>query len=190
MADGADLSRRLSYWLRHRPDAAGLTLDDAGWGEAQAVLQALAAAGFSGGRARLEAIVRDSDKQRFQWSPSGDKIRARQGHSVKVELGWPAADPPEWLYHGTVERALGAIHSEGLKPMKRHHVHLSPDAEAAAKVGARRGPPVVLRIRAAALAAAGHRFLLTGNGVWLTRCVPPDFLDECDRGGRGSSRAS
>lgn len=49
------------------------------------------------------------------------------------------ATPPPYLYHGTVTRYLDAIRTEGLRPMNRHDVHLSPDRETATRVGARRG---------------------------------------------------
>ncbi|WP_313540112.1 RNA 2'-phosphotransferase [Sphingomonas sp.] len=85
--------------------------------------------------ALLEQVVADSEKQRFELSPDGTHIRARQGHSIGVDLGWSIATPPETLYHGTVDRSLEAIFAEGLKPMARHHVHLSADVETAARVG-------------------------------------------------------
>ena len=61
--------------------------------------------------------------------------------------------------------------------MRRHHVHLSPDIAAARRVGARRGAPVILAIRALDLHATGTLFHLTTNHVWLTAAVPPAFLD-------------
>ena len=69
------------------------------------------------------------------------------------------------------------ILAQGLKPMRRHHVHLSPDVETATKVGARRGAPVILAVRAAALEQDGHAFWLTSNQVWLTGHVPPEFIE-------------
>jgi putative RNA 2'-phosphotransferase len=170
------LSKRLSLWLRHKPEAAGLELDEAGWTDVDAVLAALARSGAPGGRGLLDQVIAGNDKQRFELSPDGSRIRARQGHSVPVRLDWPRCEPPEHLYHGTVERFLPAILTEGLKPMKRHHVHLSPDAETARKVGARRGAPVILRVGSAAMAAAGHSFFLTANGVWLTALVAPEYI--------------
>lgn len=175
--DDKTLSKTMSLWLRHRPDAAGLTLDPAGWTDTDSVLAALAAKRIDCDQARLLAVVEGSDKQRFELSADGARIRARQGHSVEVELGWPQAEPPELLYHGTVERFLPAIRAEGLKPMRRHHVHLSPDEATATVVGARRGEAVILTVRAGAMAAAGHVFFLTGNGVWLTDRVPVEFLE-------------
>ena len=55
-------------------------------------------------------------------------------------------------------------------------VHLSKDMETARKVGARRGQPVLLRVDAGRMHAAGFRFFLSANGVWLTDSVPAAFL--------------
>ena len=176
MADDVRFSKRLSLWLRHKPEAGGLSLDESGWAETAQVLAALERVGLGGGESRLLRVVRENDKQRFELSQDGRRIRARQGHSVAVALDWPEAAPPEFLFHGTVAKALDAIRAEGLKPMARHHVHLSPDEETARKVGARRGQPVILTVRAGAMAAEGRRFYLTANHVWLTDAVPPEFI--------------
>ena len=40
----------------------------------------------------------------------------------------------------------------------------------------RRGAPVVVVVRADEMVAAGHRFQVSANGVWLTEHVPPQFL--------------
>lgn len=168
------LSKLLSYWLRHSPEAGGLTLDDAGWAPVDAVRAALSREGAD--PALLESVVADSDKQRFELSADGTRIRARQGHSINVDLDWPVATPPETLYHGTVERFLKAIFAEGLRPMARHHVHLSPDVETAARVGERRGAPVLLEIAAGEMARQGAVFRLSSNGVWLAEAVPPAFI--------------
>ncbi len=171
------LSKRLSLWLRHDPGAGGLVLDPQGWTEVDAVLAGLVRAGVACGWDDLLRVVEESDKQRFELSGDAARIRARQGHSVDVALDWPRADPPELLWHGTVARFLPAILTEGLQPMRRHHVHLSGDLDTATRVGQRRGPPVILAVRAAALAATGCDFFLTSNGVWLTEKVPPAFLE-------------
>lgn len=177
MAEARKISKSLSYWLRHRPEAAGLELDDSGWAPVAEVMRALAAAGLAERREALERVVAANDKNRFELSPDGQRIRARQGHSVEVDLDWPPAEPPQFLFHGTVERNLASIQAEGLKAMGRHHVHLSADVETAQLVGRRRGPPVVLRIEAAGMAADGHVFRLSGNGVWLTDRVPAGYIE-------------
>jgi putative RNA 2'-phosphotransferase len=169
-------SKRLSYVLRHRPGSIGIALDEAGWVDADTLLEALAAHGSALTRGQLEHVVETNDKRRFAFDGTGTRIRASQGHSVPVELGYSPQTPPAQLYHGTGEAALPAILAEGLRPRRRHAVHLSPDPVTARAVGARRGSPVVLRVDAAALAAAGALFTRAANGVWLVDEVPPHFL--------------
>ncbi|CAM5507282.1 putative RNA 2'-phosphotransferase [Streptomyces avidinii] len=168
------VSKYVSKHLRHQPERIGLVLDPQGWVEIDDLLGAAAAHGFPIGRAELDHVVAANDKQRF--AVDGTRIRASQGHTVPVDLGLPEAEPPAYLYHGTVASALDAIRAEGLRPMARHHVHLSPDRETATRVGARRGRPVVLSVDAGAMRAAGHVFRISANGVWLVDTVPPRFL--------------
>ncbi|MFJ3905125.1 RNA 2'-phosphotransferase [Streptomyces sp. NPDC090025] len=168
------VSKYLSKHLRHQPERIGLTLDPHGWTEIDALLDAAAAHGFPITRAELDHVVAVNDKKRF--AIDGTRIRASQGHTVPVDLGLPPAEPPAYLYHGTVADRLPAIRAEGLRPMARHHVHLSPDRETATRVGARRGRPIVLSVDSGAMHHAGHVFHVSANGVWLTAAVPPRFL--------------
>ncbi|KPI13158.1 RNA 2'-phosphotransferase [Actinobacteria bacterium OK074] len=168
------VSKYLSKHLRHQPDRIGLVLDEGGWVEIEALLAAAAAHGFRISRAELDHVVAANDKQRF--AIEGTRIRASQGHSVEVDLGLAAATPPPYLYHGTVARTLDAIRAEGLRPMNRHDVHLSPDRETATRVGARRGRAIVLTVDAGAMHRDGHVFKVSANGVWLTAAVPPRYL--------------
>ena len=180
--DVVRISKRLSYVLRHRPDCIGIVLDDAGWVDVDALLAALAAAGQPVTRAELEHVVATNDKRRFALDASGTRIRASQGHSIAVALGYPPSTPPAVLFHGTTERALAAVLAEGLRPGRRHAVHLSPDATTARVVGARRGRPVVLEVDAAAMTADGVVFTRSANGVWLVAAVAPTYLVVHDRG--------
>ncbi|MGQ4484770.1 RNA 2'-phosphotransferase [Streptomyces sp. SAS_281] len=168
------VSKYLSTHLRHQPDRIGITLDAHGWVPIEELLSAAARHHFPIIRAELDHVVASNDKQRF--AVDADRIRASQGHTVTVDLGLPPAEPPQYLYHGTVGRSLGAIRAEGLRPMNRTHVHLSPDRETATRVGARRGRPVVLSVDAGAMHRAGHTFWVSANGVWLTNAVPAEFL--------------
>ena len=174
------LSKTLSYWLRHNARAGGLALDEQGWADTDTVLRALRSKELPSSLPALRAVVACNDKQRFELSADGQRIRACQGHSVAIGQIWPRASPPEFLYHGTVAEALPGIRAEGLKPMRRHHVHLSPDIESARRVGSRRGSPLILTVRAGDMEGCGHRFFLAGNGVWLTDHVPPEYVGFAD----------
>jgi len=169
-------SKFLSYVLRHEPHAAGIALDVGGWVDVDVLLDACARRGHPLSRADLDEVVATSPKRRFAFSADGRRIRANQGHSTAVDLGYAPAEPPDLLFHGTVARLLPAIRDQGLLRMQRHHVHLSPDEATARAVGSRRGKPVVLRIDARAMRLAGHVFFLTPNGVWLTDAVPSAFI--------------
>ena len=169
-------SKFLSLVLRHKPGLIGITLDSSGWIAVDELLAACAAHGHKLTRAELEQVVRQNNKQRFAFSADNLRIRANQGHSVPVQLDYAPSVPPAALYHGTVQRFLADIRSQGLCKRARHHVHLSPSRQEAEAVGTRRGVPIVLEVRAAAMASQGFVFFRSPNGVWLTDEVPPAFL--------------
>ena len=169
-------SKFLSLVLRHQPEIIGLSLDDAGWADIDVLIR-LSQAHRPLTRALIEQVVEENSKQRFAISEDGRRIRANQGHSIEVELGLQPLAPPTLLYHGTATRFVDAIRREGLVKRSRQHVHLSADADTATAVGARHGKPAVLIVRAGEMAAAGHAFFRSENGVWLTDAVPVGFID-------------
>jgi len=170
------LSKFLSFVLRHKPEAIGLALDPQGWASIDELIERANAAGTRLSRADLLLVVETSDKQRFSIAADGLRLRAAQGHSVSVELGLSPQEPPPELYHGTAMRFIESIRAEGLKPQARQQVHLSADEVTARRVGQRHGTPTVLKIDARRMYAAGFKFYRADNGVWLTDRVPPEFL--------------
>jgi putative RNA 2'-phosphotransferase len=170
------VSKFLAKHLRHAPEALGLTLQPGGWVSVDELLAASARTGFAISYDELIECVETNDKKRFSFNASGDLIRANQGHSVEVDLQLQEMQPPDILFHGTVERFLPSIMAGGLNKGKRHHVHLSRDVETARKVGARRGKPVVLHVQAGRMHSEGFKFYVSANGVWLTDSVPASFL--------------
>ena len=161
--------------LRHKPQAVGIELDAHGWAEVSAIVMAFSQIGVFT-LAMLKEIVRDDEKQRYSFNEDGTKIRANQGHSVKVDVELKEAVPPSVLYHGTGRKYLKSINKEVLLPRQRLHVHLSSDVKTALKVGKRHGVPFVYEVLSGEMARAGYKFYLSANGVWLTKSVPPDFL--------------
>ena len=177
--DGRQLkktSKFLSLILRHEPEAVGIELDPSGWVDVDALIEGINRNGTSLTVEQLRQVVETNDKQRFVFSEDGQRIRANQGHSVEVELGYEPTEPPEILLHGTPDRFLDEIRESGLKKMARHHVHLHEDATIASAVGNRRGKPVILQIRSAQMHAEGHVFYVTPNRVWLVDSVPANFI--------------
>jgi len=171
-------SKFLSSVLRHNPGKIGITLDNAGWTDVAPLLERARQQKRLEGLTRevLQQVVDTNDKKRFEFSEDGTRIRARQGHSVQVDLGDEKREPPECLYHGTPRKFVDAIRSGGLLKMSRHAVHLSPDYETATKVGSRRGKPVIIKIRARQMHEDGYDFYVTGNDVWYTDHVPKEYL--------------
>jgi len=172
------ISRFLSKVLRHDPGYLSLKLEEGGWVSVAKLLRAMKdhPKAPSPDRETLQTVVETNNKQRFEFDTHGIRIRARQGHSVQVELGDEERKPPECLYHGTPTKFVTPIKSGGLLKMSRHAVHLSPDYETATNVGSRRGKPVIIKIKALAMHQDGFKFHLTGNDVWYTDHVPKEYL--------------
>jgi len=170
------ISKFLSLILRHAPEKIGLTLDEHGWAIVDDFIEKASASGKKLDLKTLKEVVINNDKNRFSFSEDERKIRANQGHSLKIDLGFDPIEPPAILYHGTTTRFFKSIRIEGLVRGGRHHVHLSSDAQTAVKVGQRHGKPVVLIVDSKEMHRHGYKFYLSQNKVWLTNRVPPEFI--------------
>lgn len=171
MSERKDLirkSKHLAFLLRHDTNYA---FDEHGWRDVRDLVRNQ---GYT--KAELEEIVATNDKQRYEFNLQHTKIRARQGHSINVDVELKECTPPDVLYHGTATRFLESIYKEGIKSGSRLYVHLSPTVEIAHKVGARHGTPYVLGIDCKAMVADGLKFYLSNNGVWLTKFVAVKYL--------------
>ncbi|MGO7584479.1 RNA 2'-phosphotransferase [Rhizobium ruizarguesonis] len=169
-----EVSKYMSYVLRHAPDAAGLTLDSEGWVSFDELEKVLASK-YDVSRADIIEIVENNPKKRFTLADG--RIRANQGHSVDIDLALNQVEPPAVLFHGTSLTNWHSIEREGLKKIQRHHVHLSADVETAKIVAARRkGEHIILRVDAARMFSEGHSFFVSDNGVWLAESVPVQYL--------------
>lgn len=171
-------SKFLSLLLRHDPSRLNLTMDSKGWVNVQELID-----NSKGNKTEftleiIEAIVASDTKQRYAFSENHLQIRANQGHSLQVDVELTRKAPPKYLYHGTSFNNLGVIKKEGLNKMSRQYVHLSIDADLAKKVGSRHGRPVVLRVNTGDMQKNGFEFFLSKNEIWLTDCVPAEYLEE------------
>jgi putative RNA 2'-phosphotransferase len=172
-----EISKFLSFVLRHKPEAIGLVLDAEGWADIDLLIASANQSGQALTRPLLQEVVEANGKKRFTVSGDGLRIRAAQGHSTQsVAIAHVEKQPPEFLYHGTATRFLDSIREKGLLPGSRHYVHLSEDEETATAVGQRYGKPVVLKVKALLMQQQGFTFYLADNGVWLTESVPIRFI--------------
>lgn len=175
------ISKFLSYVLRHHPESIGIELDREGWVDVDVLLAQAAQHQRPISRELLDEVIEKNSKKRFTLSADGSKIRAAQGHSTaQVHIQYTPVSPPDVLYHGTTTRFLDSIQAQGLLAGSRHYVHLSADVATATEVGRRHGKPVVLRVDATAMVRSGHEFYLSDNQVWLTNSVPPEYLQVID----------
>ena len=170
------ISVRLSWLLRHCQTPLYISLNG-GWADVNTIISVLREKNPEFDLEALKQIVAEDEKGRYSFDATGTKIRANQGHSIPgVVIEMEAPEPPEFLYHGTATRFLDTIMKDGLKPMSRQFVHISPDYATAVKVGSRHGKPVVLKVRAKDFVADGNELYRSSNGVWQAKEVPPEYL--------------
>lgn len=169
-------SKLISYWLRHKPEEAGLAVDDFGWTSTDQLLKALHSKGVSIDFHELLELNSGFDKVRWEINKASGRIRATHGHSFPVLLEDKAATPPETLYHGTAIKNVTKIVEHGLLPMNRQFVHLSTTIDTALSVGSRHGKPILIEVETKHLLNDGWKFYQTSDNVWLTTAIPVDYL--------------
>jgi len=170
-------SRYISFLLRHRPEAAGLTLDEHGWANTTELIECVSKTRHIT-MTLLEQIVSTDEKQRYTFNADKSLIRANQGHSIPVDVELIPSAPPKKLWHGTAKKYVDSIDENGLLSQTRLYVHLSADYQTAVAVGRRHGEPVVYTIDSAQMYADGYIFYKSVNGVWLTKNVPAIYLQK------------
>ena len=170
-------SRYISFLLRHRPEAAGLTLDEHGWANTTELIECVSKTRHIT-LTLLEQIVSTDEKQRYAFNEDKSLIRANQGHSIPVDVELIPSTPPKKLWHGTAKKYVDSIDENGLLSQTRLYVHLSADYQTAVTVGRRHGEPVVYTIDSAQMYADGYIFYKSVNGVWLTKNVPAIYLEK------------
>lgn len=169
------LSKIVSHALRHETQSYNLSLDKQGWVLLSDLVIALNSKGIEVDEIDITKMVELSEKKRHQIL--NGKIRAYYGHSVENKIFKYPVEPPEYLYHGTVQDRLNNILEKGLLPMERQYVHLSIDKETAAIVGSRRkGELVILTINANEAFLSNIQFYKEENGIWLSDSIPSKYI--------------
>jgi len=172
MTDNRKISQKMSYLLRHNPE--DLSMDKRGWVKVEDLLKKLNIT-----QEELDYVVVNNNKKRFGYNNDKSLIRAHQGHSAKLNLRieFKEVQFPTNYYHGTDKRIAALILREGLKPMKRSHVHLSKNAITAMTVGKRHGNEVIIFvIDGNQMKHDGYKIYESENNVILVEEVPPKYL--------------
>ncbi len=112
-----DIHKRIGCYvsmiLRHHPEEAGVILDDHGWTDVGDLI-AKVSLRYPLTEESLHEIANSSDKQRYEFSSDGKRVRAVHGHSVDVDLEYVEEKPPNTLFHGTAEKYLKSIEEKGI----------------------------------------------------------------------------
>lgn len=194
------LSKALAYLLRHGAEKESLAIRPDGYVRLDTLLarprvqKIVMASGDAPTAADVQAVVQESDKQRFALVPGTAEApgegaylwaRAVQGHSLAavnqldetpLTLSNVGAYLPEHAgvflaIHGTTAAAWDAIvASGGLSRMKRNHIHLSKGLPGADGVisGMRASSSRLVYVDVGAALEAGIPFVLSSNHVVLT----------------------
>lgn len=173
------ISKSLSYWLRHRPDDIGIKVDKEGWVDINELMEK------SKDKIEftfddLKEVVEQNDKKRFVLDKDKMRIRAAQGHSINVEIKFKEFIPKDFIYHGTAKRNVDNILKKGLIPQTRTHVHLSKDVETAKSVGLRHSKNindlVILKIDAMQMYRDNEVLFVSENDVILSKYVDKKYI--------------
>ena len=176
------LSKYLSFLLRHGGEEAGLTFDSQGFTSYQEVWELIQKRfGSRFTLADFDAVIAGEGQDKKRFERQGEGLRAAYGHSRVSTVHYDEAIPPATLYHGTTPRALASIRQEGLRSMNRQYVHLTIDLERARSVARRYDKnPIILIVHAADAHAKGIRFYRPDQEHFLSDDIPPEFLEETD----------
>ena len=178
--DDTRLGRFLSLVLRHKPEIIGISLDKNGWADVKELIEKIKLSGIYIDIKILERIVIGNDKKRYIFNNDKSKIRAIQGHSIKIESCLQERNPPDILYHGTSKKYLENIVEKGILKRKGQYVYLFSNIKTAVNVGGRHGEPLVLTIDTEAMRKKGYKFYLSDNGIWLSDNIPSEFITVTD----------
>lgn len=164
--------KELSFLLRHDKESfeKGL-IDKQGWRNVSEIIEK-----YNYTKELMDEILTTNDKKRYEYNSDETKVRARQGHSIEIDIIFGEKTPPDMLYHGTDIKSVESIMENGIEKRSRQFVHLSADAKTARIVGKRHGVPFVLQVNSKKMHEDGYKFYLSNNEVWLTEFVSNEYL--------------
>jgi len=191
---GSNLSRALSWALRHHALELGLSILPDGYVPVEEIMSSTHRKLKGCTLKEIRKVVGTNDKQRFRlerkpksefYPGEGEGmilcIRANQGHSIKIinpEVLFTRLSPEELqslpcIVHGTYEAPWGSIAKSGLGKMNRTHIHFAsglPEADGVIS-GMRKTCTIYVFVDPIKCAEDGIEFFISDNGVILSAGV-------------------
>lgn len=168
------LGRLVAGALRHFPGDLGLAMDSKGWADLTSIGELIHKRHRWASKDTVIALAESDPKHRYEIVDN--KIRARYGHSVNVDLDHPENKLPK-LYYGASEEEADRILEIGLKPASQRYVHLSTTSEKAWHVATfRTGNPKIIQTDAEAAQKEGVKMMTVNDDIVISETIPPKFL--------------
>jgi len=169
------LGKFISGVLRHFPDKFGLEMDENGWVDFEKLLKVVARRYRWANKWVVKALIYSDKKGRYELK--NDRIRARYGHSVDVELNDMPDAEEDLLYYGTSEEESIRLLELGIKPVNQTFVHLSTTLQKSEEVARlRTDDPIILEVDAKKAREAGIRMIKVNEHIVLAKEIPPEFI--------------
>lgn len=168
------MGRFISGALRHFPDDLGLAISPKGWVDLNLLAAVMQERYRWATKKRLIALVESDEKGRYEIR--NDRIRARYGHSIDVNLDYPDNTHPV-LYYGASPEEADIMLEQGIKPVRQRYVHLSPSREKAWEVASiHTENPIIMEIDAYAAQRDGIIMMQATNEIVLSEEIPPQYI--------------
>jgi putative RNA 2'-phosphotransferase len=168
------LGRLVAGGLRHFPHDLGLEMDSQGWVDLSKLEDVVQRRHRWASRDQVLALAQSDPKQRYEIS--NQRIRARYGHSIDIELDHPESHH-SLLYYGASEEEADRILEIGLKSASQRYVHLSTTPGKAWEVaGYRTGNPRVIQVDADLARGEGVKMMTVNDDIVISEKVPAQFL--------------
>ncbi|RLI74642.1 RNA 2'-phosphotransferase [Archaeoglobales archaeon] len=174
------LGRFISGLLRHFPQKFNLEMDKDGWVSFNVLSRIVSRKYKWANKWIIKALIYSDEKKRYELK--SDKIRARYGHSVDVELSDLPESEEKTLYYGTGEEEAHRMLEIGIKPVNQTFVHLSTTIEKSEEVARfRTDEPIILEIDAEKARNDGIRIVKANDYIALVKEIPPKYIKKVNR---------
>lgn len=169
------LGRFVSGILRHFPDKFGLNVDKNGWVSLESLARIVKRRYKWANIWIIKALVYSDEKKRYEIKD--DKIRARYGHSIDVELDDMPEATEDVLYYGTSEEEAQRMMEIGIRPVNQKFVHLSVTIEKSKEVASlRTDSPIILEVDAKKAREDGIRIIKANELIALAKEIPAKYI--------------